>query len=87
MEDRDSEKLLEIVKAIEFLRTFKPKGNDKITMLLFYKRMLELCGQQWPIKQLAKFTGWDVDESDYGYPRLRTHLQACKFSPENHQVK
>lgn len=68
--NRDSEKISEIAKAVDFLKA-SGSGDWLRTRLLILKILLDKKGQKWPIRQVAIFVDWHDLEGVDGFRNLR----------------
>jgi hypothetical protein len=79
IDSRNTDKIFELAKAVEFLREFEPGGDPIRARILLQKHL----GHQWTISELAKLIDWPDGDRENGFPHLR---RLCKelnyqFSP------
>ena len=77
--ERNPDKIYEIGKAVEFLKSFKETGDHYRYEILTLKSILDQNGQKWPIRALAKAIGWHDMKSQDGFARLRRLCGELRF--------
>jgi hypothetical protein len=83
LNERDSGKIFEIGKAIEFLKTFKESGDRYRAFILTEKHLLDQTGEKWPIRRLAQMIGWPMKKSANGFFTLRRMAKELNFPLED----
>jgi hypothetical protein len=71
LNSRDSKKVFEIGRAIDFLKNFKPQQDLYRSNILTIKNLPGFPGERWPIRHVAKVIGWpDMTGAD-GFKTVR----------------
>jgi hypothetical protein len=77
--ERDSQTIVEIGNAVEFLKTFEETGDIFRARLLDCKNVLDRKGIKWPIRKLARAIGWPMKDSANGFWGLRRIAKELHF--------
>lgn len=76
---RDSKKIFEIAKGVEFLKHFAESGDRFRSSLLHWKQILDARGEKWPIRVVAKTIDWPDMKSQDGFSQLRRLCKEINF--------
>jgi hypothetical protein len=77
--NRDSQKIMEIAHAIEFLKFFEEKGDRYRAEILHFKILLEHKCEKWPIRKVAEKIGWPDKVGADGFKQLRRMCNELNF--------
>jgi hypothetical protein len=80
--DRDSSKIFEIGRAVDFLKTFSEQGDRYRTEILLWKQILDKKGEKCPVRRLARLVRWPEKDSANGFWTLRRMAAELKFPLE-----
>lgn len=79
IENRDADKILEIGKAVRFLKTFKDNGDRCRSIILGLKSVFDRHGSRMTIKELARAVDWPMNDAKHGFWRLRRIAKELNF--------
>ncbi|MGA2174868.1 MAG: hypothetical protein ABSH38_07795 [Verrucomicrobiota bacterium] len=82
VENRDAGKILEIAKAVKFLKTFKENSDHCRAGILGLKSVLDKNNRKMPISELARAVKWPASDAKHGFWRLRRIAKELNFPLE-----
>lgn len=77
--DRDSKTIFELGSAVEFLKHWKPQGDNTRSLILHFKFILNRDGGKMTIRELATKVGFTKEEASTGFSRLRRLCKELDF--------